>query len=198
NEKIYYNVDTIHNAISSGKQITFKYYKWETAFGTAEKIIKTEKREGFVYKVSPWALCWEDENYYLIAYDSEAKIIKHYRVDKMGSIEITEDDRDGGKSFEKFDIAGYSKRVFSMFGGEEVTVKLSVKNELIGVIVDRFGADVFIVRKTDETFCVSVDIMLSPQFYAWVFGFGGEVKILSPEKVVKEFRDRLSRVSELY
>ncbi len=198
NEKIYYNVDTIHNAISSGKQITFKYYKWETAFGTAEKIIKTEKREGFVYKVSPWALCWEDENYYLIAYDSEAKIIKHYRVDKMGSIEITEDDRDGGKSFEKFDIAGYSKRVFSMFSGEEVTVKLSVKNELIGVIVDRFGADVFIVRETDETFCVSVDIMLSPQFYAWVFGFGGEVKILSPEKAVKEFRDRLSRVSELY
>lgn len=197
NEKIYYNVDTIHNAISAEKQITFKYYKLEVNFGSKEKIIEKERKDS-VYKVSPWALCWNDENYYMIAYDKEAKLIKHYRVDKMGSIEITCDACDGRKAFEKFDIAGYAKRVFSMFGGRETKVRLLVDNSLIGVIVDRFGYDIFITKETDNTFCVTVDVMLSPQFYAWVFGLGNKVKILAPRRAVDEFKFSLDEIKKSY
>lgn len=197
NEKIYYNVDTIHNAISNDVQIIFKYYKWKVNFGSAQKIVKTERKNG-EYRVSPWALCWDDENYYMIAYDKDAGIIKHYRVDKMDSIELTGDERDGRAVFEKFDIARYSNSVFSMFGGDETEITLSVDNNLVGVIADRFGSDVYITKYTDTAFRVSVNVMLSPQFYAWLFGLGDKVKILAPEYAAEEFRTRLEDAARLY
>lgn len=192
NEKIYYNVDTLHNAIACEKQVAFKYCNWEIDFGSEKKIVKVERKNGALYKVSPWALCWDDENYYLVAYDSDAQMIKHYRVDKMESIEISGDERDGRKTFEKFDLAGYMKGVFSMFGGEQANVKLSVDNSLIGVIVDRFGSNVIIAKESETSFTVNVDVMLSPQFYAWVFGLDTKVRILSPQKAVDEFNQKLS------
>ncbi len=192
NEKIYYNVDTLHNAIACEKQVAFKYCNWEIDFGSEKKIVKVERKNGALYKVSPWALCWDDENYYLVAYDSDAQMIKHYRVDKMESIEISGDERDGRKTFEKFDLAGYMKGVFSMFGGEQANVKLSVDNSLIGVIVDRFGSNVIIAKESETSFSVNVDVMLSPQFYAWVFGLDTKVRILSPQKAVDEFNQKLS------
>lgn len=192
NEKIYYNVDTLHNAIACEKQVAFKYCNWEIDFGSEKKIVKVERKNGALYKVSPWALCWDDENYYLVAYDSDAQMIKHYRVDKMESIEISGDERDGKKTFEKFDLAGYMKGVFSMFGGEQANVKLSVDNSLIGVIVDRFGSNVIIAKESETSFTVNVDVMLSPQFYAWVFGLDTKVRILSPQKAVDEFNQKLS------
>ncbi len=199
NEKIYYNVDDIHTAISQNKQITFKYFQWTVDFITGGKhIVRTERRNSEEYRVSPWALCWDDENYYLIAYDKNAGIIKHYRVDKMESIKVTDDERDGGDKFEKFDVAHYSKSVFSMFGGEETEVKLSVDNSLIGVIVDRFGSDIFIVKESESSFTVSVKVMLSPQFYAWVFGLGDKMKILEPKSVADEFYNRIKAISQLY
>lgn len=199
NEKIYYNVDTLHNAISADKQVTFKYCRWETDFsGQSKKIKWTERRNGELYTASPWALCWDDENYYLIAYDGEAEMIKHYRVDKMESILITPNSRDGKSSFESFDLAGYTTSVFSMFGGTRAEVTLSVDNELVGVIADRFGSDVFISQESDTSFTVSVSVVLSPQFYAWVFGFDGGVRILSPDVAVREYRERLLKSSSQY
>lgn len=198
NEKIYYNVDYIYNAISQNKQITFKYCMWKVDFNGEKKIVKTERKNGKIYVVSPWALCWDDENYYLVAYDAEAEMIKHYRVDKMESIEITDNDRNGGRKFETFDIARYTKGVFSMFGGEETELELSVDNELVGVIVDRFGRDIFIRKETDTSFVVSIKAMLSPQFYAWIFGLGNRVKILSPQKAVDEYRKKVEEVTSIY
>lgn len=198
NEKIYYNVDPIHNAIADDKQITFKYCMWQLNFGGDKKIIKTHRKNGKTYKVSPWALCWDDENYYLIAFDNNSQMIKHYRVDKMEAIEITDDKRDGMTMYEKFDIAGYSKGVFSMFGGEEADVELSVNNSLIGVIVDRFGSDIFVTKETENTFIVKLKVMLSPQFYAWIFGLGDQIKILSPEKAKIEYATKLRKTFSIY
>lgn len=192
NEKIYYNVDTLHSAVLNDRQITFKYFSWSVNFGSQCKIEKVERKNGELYTVSPWALCWDDENYYLIAYDNEAKMIKHYRVDKMESITITEDSRLGKEKFDKFDIAGYTKSVFSMFGGTETSVKLSVDNDIVGVIVDRFGTNIFIEKESDTTFCVNVDVVLSPQFYAWVFGLSGKVRIISPQNAVDDLKTRLN------
>ncbi len=198
NEKIYYNVDYIYNAISQNRQIDFKYYKWDVDFGGEKKIVKVERKDGKVYTVSPWALCWDDENYYLVAYDAEAEMIKHYRVDKMESIELTDKERDGGKKFENFDIAKYTKGVFSMFGGEETDVELSVDNELIGVVVDRFGSDIFIRQESENTFLVSIKAVLSPQFYAWIFGLGSQIRIISPQNAIDEYKERVEGIKSQY
>lgn len=198
NEKIYYNVDTLHNALSLQKQITFIYNEWVLDFKSAEKIKKQPRRNGELYKVSPWALSWDDEYYYLIAYEKSSEKLKHYRVDKMQDIIISEEEREGESFFEKFDVAAYTKSVFSMFGGEEKAVKLSVDNSLIGVIVDRFGQNIFVTRESDSTFCVTVKVVLSPQFFGWLFALGTKVKLLEPGDEALEFAKYLSNVSKLY
>lgn len=198
NERIYYLVDNIQNAIATDRKISFRYYRWELDYSGMEKIVKREKVKVGGYVASPWSLCWDDENYYLIAYDSSSNSIKHYRVDKMDKIRMLDEPRDGGKTFEKFDLAGYSKGVFSMFGGTKTNVRLSVDNDCVGVIADRFGKDIYVTKESDSTFSVSVDVMTSKQFYAWVFGLGGKVRIISPQNVVDEFKKQLENVNESF
>ena len=198
NERIYYLVDNIQNAIATDRKISFRYYRWELDYSGMEKIVKREKVKAGGYVASPWSLCWDDENYYLIAYDSSSNSIKHYRVDKMDKIRLLDEPRDGGKTFEKFDLAGYSKGVFSMFGGTKTNVRLSVDNDCVGVIADRFGKDIYVTKESDSTFSVSVDVMTSKQFYAWVFGLGGKVRIISPQNVVDEFKKQLENVNDSF
>lgn len=195
NERIYYNVDKIHNAISSDKKISFLYYRWELDFDSPQKIKKVARKNGEPYVISPWALCWDDENYYLIGYDTEAGMIKHYRVDKMEEIEQLDTARDGSKVFESFNLAQYAKTVFSMFGGEETSVRLSVDNDMIGVIIDRFGSDVHIVKESETTFAINVKVILSAQFYAWIFGFGNKIRIVSPQSAIDGFQQKFSDFS---
>lgn len=137
NETVYYNVDYIHTAIYENKQIKFHYAEW-----TVKKELKFKKNGAF-YVVSPWALTWDDENYYLVAYDAAAGIIKHYRVDKMRDTEIMEADRTGEESFKNFDLAAFAKKTFGMYGGVDAEVTLECRNELAGVVIDRFGYDVW-------------------------------------------------------
>ena len=191
NESIYYNVDFIHSAINDNKKITFKYYEW-----TPEKEKKL-RHGGALYRVSPWALTWDDEYYYMIAYDSGADLIKHYRVDKMVNIGITEEMREGSQMFDDFDMALYSKQVFGMFGGELTTVLLECDNSLAGVIIDRFGTDVTIMPG-DEKFTASVRVMVSPTFISWALGFGGKLKILSPLPVAEKLKETANEALELY
>lgn len=198
NEQIYYNVDEIHTAIAQNKKISFRYMKWQTDFGGNAKIVRVERHPGKTYIISPFALCWDDENYYLVGFDSKVEKIKHFRVDKMKKISIINSVRDGTDRFEKFNLAHYAKSVFSMFGGEESEVTLSVANELIGVIVDRFGADVFIRRDGDSRFLITVGVVLSPQFYAWLFGLGTGVRIVSPQRAIEEYRTRILELERFY
>ena len=191
NESIYYNVDFIHSAINDNKKITFKYYEW-----TPEKEKKL-RHGGALYCVSPWALTWDDEYYYMIAYDSASCNIKHFRVDKMVNIGISEDMREGAKIFEDFDMALYSKQVFGMFGGELTTVLLECDNSLAGVVIDRFGTDVTIMPSTDK-FSVSVRVMVSPTFISWALGFGGKLKITSPSWVADRLVQTANEALELY
>ena len=116
----------------------------------------------------------------------------------MENISIINEDRDGSEKFAKFDLAHYAKSVFSMFGGEECDVKLSVDNDLIGVIVDRFGSDIFIVKETEKSFVVTVRVALSPQFYAWLFGLGLKVKVLSPKKAIDDYKSKIQELKTLY
>ncbi|MEE1263304.1 helix-turn-helix transcriptional regulator [Ruminococcus sp.] len=197
NEKIYYNVDILHNAIAADRQISFTYFKYEVDFSSPQRIKKVP-RKNEPYVVSPLALCWDDENYYLVAFDGAAGIIKHYRVDKMEGISTLSKKREGGKTLESFNPAQYAKSVFSMFGGEEADVKLSVNNDMIGVIVDRFGTDIIISPESDDTFTVNLRLILSPQFYAWLFGMENKIRIVSPEYAKIVFSDKILAVTSGY
>jgi predicted DNA-binding transcriptional regulator YafY len=192
NESIYYVVDEIHSAISNNNKIRFNYFKWNI---NKEMVPRKEGK----YEVSPWALTWDDENYYLIAFDSEAGIIKHYRVDKMRDIDIIEEKREGRSHFEEFDMATYSRMNFGMFGGKEVKVKLKFKKDLVGVLLDRFGKDIAIRSTDDEEWAeANVDVALSEQFLGWIFSLGSSVKIVGPDEVVKRFTEDLGAIEKLY
>lgn len=192
NESIYYNVDHLHEAINSNRKITFQYSQW-----TVDKKIKL-KNGGALYRVSPWALMWDNENYYMVAYDSEEQKIKHFRVDKMLNITLSEDKRDGEEQFKKFDMAVYAKKMFGMFGGIEENVRLECNNKLVGVIIDRFGKEAMIISTDSEHFRINVDVEVSQQFLAWIIGLGAGVKVISPEHVVEMMRTEAKRLMEQY
>lgn len=191
NESIYYNVDMIHTAINENIQITFKYFDW------TPKKEKQFRHNGQVYRVSPWALCWEDENYYMLAYDAKAEMVKHFRVDKLSRISYTDFPREGAQCFKNFDLGQYSKQVFGMFRGELDTVTLKCHNSLAGVIIDRFGEEVSIFPKDDHFLC-SVSVMVSNNFLSWVLQFGSKMRIVSPDIVVSKMKDLINEAGDIY
>ena len=192
NESIYYTVDEIHSAISDNKKISFRYMTWDT-----DKKLVPRKAEPYV--ISPWRLTWNDENYYLIAYDSESGKIKHYRVDKMDKIEILNERREGKEHFKAFDLAAYTNRAFGMFGGEGTMVTLTVKDEMIGVIIDRFGKNIIIKPSKKKGWTdARVEVAVSDQFFGWIFGLGSSVKITAPASVVKKYKTELKNLLDFY
>ncbi len=168
NECIYYNVDYLHEAIAQNKQIKFQYFEWVVNFNQPEKVSKQFRKEGERYCVSPWALSWDDEKYYLVAFDSEANCIKHYRVDKMAAIEIQENVREGKVHFEQFDLAVYSQKIFGMYGGQEEQITLKLANELVGVVLDKFGSQISISKCDEDHIFVKIKVAVSPPFIGWL------------------------------
>lgn len=200
NETIYYNVDRLHDAINRNRAIEFYYNQWTLKLGSVEKLRLERKRSGERYSVSPWALCWDDENYYLIAYDEKRSQIRHYRVDKMENIELLDRERSGREEMKKINLADYSRSTFGMFAGESVEVTISVDNSLVGVIADRFGKNIFITddEENENHFLAKVNVNISEQFFGWLFALGDKVKITAPENVVERFKEHSRKVSNMY
>jgi len=192
NERIYYNVDTLHEAINANKQVRFHYYQW-----TVNKEMKLRKN-GDWYDVSPWGLMWDDENYYLVAFDAKDQKIKHYRVDKMVSLQTLDKGRIGGKAYKEFNLPKYTKSLFGMFGGELTNVTLEGRNDVVGVVIDRFGKDIPITIKDEDHFSVRVNVAVSRQFLGWVFAIGEGLKITEPENVVEQMREEVKRLQHIY
>ena len=141
-------------------------------------------------------LSWDDENYYMVAFDVAANKIKHYRVDKMENISIIDENRI--MPDEEFNPAEYSKKVFSMFGGEEEYVTVEFDSSLAGVVIDRFGMDVSMHRKSDTHFTASLKVAVSNQFLSWVMSFGSKAKIVSPRSVVTKFVNLIDETKNVY
>ena len=190
NEQIYYNVDKIHDAIAENKQISFRYFDMNV-----DKV-KVYRKDGNLYKESPVALTWDDENYYLITYKEKYNRYVHYRVDKMERISISDEPR--VMSEEPFDLSAYSRGMFSMFGGEEMDVSIMFDNELVGVVYDRFGVNVPIIKTDNKHFVCNVKVAVSPHFLSWIISFGGKARILSPDSVVDELYNMVKNVKEIY
>lgn len=192
NEKIYYSVDAIHQAITLDRQIAFRYFEY-----TVEKE-KRFRRDGEPYVVSPYALSWDNANYYLIAYYEKHPRLSHFRVDKMEGVELLEERRRPLPKGSEFNPAEYAKKVFHMFGGEEETITLQFDNSLVGVVLDRFGADVDIRKADAESFAITVDALVSPPLLGWIFSFGSQVKILAPERLAQQMRETAAACAALY
>lgn len=192
NESIYFNVDKIHEAIGSDCQIQFKYYRWN---------VKKEmelRKGGAWYEVSPWGLMWDDENYYLVGYDGEERKIKHYRVDKMLKIELLDKKRKGKEKFKEFDMPRYTKSLFGVYGGEECRITLEAENEMVGVLIDRFGKEISISPVDEGHFRTTVNVAVSSQFLGWIMALGNGVKIVAPEAVVNRMKEEIRLLSEMY
>ena len=192
NESVYYNVDSIADAINQDRAIRFKYFEYTV---TKERRIR---RNGDWYVVSPFTLMWDDENYYMVAWDADAGSLKHYRVDKMLEITALKDARIGKEAFAEVDMAAYAKKTFGMFTGQDWSVRLRFKNILAGAVFDRFGRDVRLIPDGEDHFVVTLDVAVSPQFYSWVFGFGTDVEILSPEDIRERAADLAQQIADQY
>ena len=182
NESVYYNVDDIHTAIGQNKKIRFKYYKWDIN----KKLVPRHNGDWFI--VSPWGLVWDDENYYMVAFDELDRKIKHYRVDKMMHLSIEEEKRDGKEEFKNFDMGEYSKATFGMYNGKKTKVKIEFANYMCGVFIDRFGKDVSFCPVDDEHSELMADVNVSPQFFGWIFSLGKDVKVTGPQEVVDQMQ----------
>ena len=185
-------VKTMNEAIGEDSRIRFKYYQWN---------VRKEpelRKNGAWYSVSPWALLWDNENYYLVAYDAEDDKIKHYRVDKMLKISVTGEKREGKERFTEFDPARYSRSLFGMYGGEDVRVTLEARNDMTGVLIDRFGKDIVITRTDEDHFRTNVEVAVSRQFLGWVMALGDGIRIVGPESVAEQMKQEIRRLAEQY
>ncbi len=192
NESIYYNVDKLHEAIIAKRQISFQYFQWN-------RYKKMEmRRGGGLYTVSPFCLMWDNEKYYLVAYEAQSDTLKHFRVDKMKSIALLNEHILGEEAFAEFNVAEYSNSLFGMFGGPQEHVTLQCHNDLAGVIIDRFGKKVTLSPVGEDAFKVVVDVAVSDQFLAWVISLGEGVRITAPLRVVEEIRAKSERLYKQY
>ena len=192
NNDIMEIVDAIHNAISQNLKISFQYFRWN---------IKKQpelRKGGERYVVSPWGLLWDDENYYLVGYDSDADMIKHYRVDKILHIKVEKTRCEGRHKFKEVDMAEYAKKMFNMFDGEEQDVEILCINDLAGVMIDRFGKDIRMLKVDEEHFKVKAKVAASSHFIHWIMALGAGAQIIGPENLVEEVRKEIRRLADQY
>ena len=179
NEGIFYLVDNIHTAIREKKRITFQYQEYNQ---NKEKVLK---HHGQVYSLSPYALVWNDDCYYVLGYsDSHEKVVK-FRVDRMVDMRISE--LTAVRKPKDFDVSDYFSQIFSMYDGNDCRVTLLCENDLMKHIIDRFGEKVFTAPSDDKHFVVETTVSLSQTFYGWVFSFGGKMKITAPQQAIDGF-----------
>ena len=175
NETIYYNVDAIQDAIAENRQIRFRYFDFD--------LNRERKYRDREYLASPYGLCQDNENCYLLAH-SPRHGATSYRVDRMSDIQILEEPRIPCPELTGKALNQYANRLFQMYSGETADVKLRFHRSLVNVVIDRFGRDILLIPDGEEHFVFTVNVAVSPMFLSWVIGFGSKAKILYPQSVV--------------
>lgn len=192
-DSVVKDTDKIHACIRDDRKVAFRYFHY-----TPSKQRQFSKKGDF-YIVSPFAMLWNDGNYYLYAYVTEKQSFRHFRVDRMERIEQVEQKRDGKTAFHKVDLTARQTKVFNMFStGREYTVRLRCINRMADAIIDRFGKDTILMPDGENHFIVSVPVEVSEPFYAWVCSFGRRIRIVSPEPVVEEMKEFIGKIAGMY
>ncbi len=194
NEKIYYNIDFLYNAINTNRKISFRYYSYNTVNE------KKFKNNGNDYVVSPYTMVYSDDNYYLVAHYPKYDGVSNFRVDKMTDIKVLDEKRVDIKTVTdgSFNIADYTKKIFNMYRGRTETVTFLCDESILSVVIDRFGDRIHIRKDSKEKYSVTVKADISPTFFSWVFMLGNKVKLVSPETVVEEYKKTLKENIDNY
>ena len=179
NETIYYNVDAIQDAISKGVQITFRYFDW----GIDGQRHYRDKS----YQISPYGLCQDNENCYLLAH-SPRYGVTHYRVDRITNIRLTEEKRVPCPELTGANLIQHANSLFQMYSGDSVSVKLRFHRSLVNVVVDKFGHELMLFPDGDDHFTFVVEVAVSPIFLSWVISFGEKAQIVYPQHVANQCR----------
>lgn len=190
NERIYYNVDSLEDAILRQKKILFRYYDLNES---GERIYR---RDGHRYVVEPIALVFNEDNYYLTCYSAKHGSTANYRVDRMDSVEVIDESCSQTAVALRKEVAEYTEQAFKMFGGQRKDVILQFSRSLIGVIYDKFGEDVEIKVISPSHACASVSVQVSPVFWGWLFQFAGEMQIKAPDSLIQEYQNRAALIAK--
>lgn len=196
NEEIYYSIDTINDAINSGKKISFKYCYHILEEG--KKIVIKEKQ----MKISPYAMLWENDHYYLVGNNEKYENLIHLRLDRMKKVEKTQEDyrhfSQVSKYKETFDVVDYTAKSFNMYGGEIGRIELKCKKDKLEQIIDRFSDNIMIYGVTEDTFNFSTEAMISKGLESWILQFGTDVQVMGPPELVSAIKEKLKSITEIY
>ncbi|MBQ3136937.1 MAG: WYL domain-containing transcriptional regulator [Clostridia bacterium] len=197
NEEIYYNIDVVSRAIQQKKKISFIYYKRKLKDG--EKVIVSDEKE---FTVSPYALIWSNDHYYLVSNNEKYDNLMHTRIDRMKKVNITEEKaRDFSEVSEYknyFDVADYSSKSFNMYSGDTQRLVISCDNSILEEIIDRFGDEGIREDKDDRRFVLSTRCVVSEGLASWIMQFGSKVKVLEPQRLCEEIRSKAEEILRTY
>ena len=193
NIKVHNNVDHLNYAIVEDWKVKFKYFDYNT------KQERAFRKKGGWYVISPFALVYCDDNYYLLGYDAEKGKIMNYRVDRMAYVSAQEGKiREGKDVFAALDLAQYQRYTFSMYSGDVQRVTMRFRNTMMNAVIDKFGKLGYVKEVDKDHFEVTVPVAVSPQFFGWVFGLGNYVTIVGPENVKEKMTKMLDSVRYRY
>lgn len=195
NEQVYYGIDAIYRAISEEKNIKFQYMEWVVEENEFRQIYH---KDGYVYRVSPLTLFYNDNKYYLVCYDVEDSCIKNFRVDKMRFVEKLEESCVHNTITETFDTTEHTSELFGMYNGEKKRLQIYFPFYLSGVVVDRFGSKAHIAEHDEKGFVIEVDVQISSQFWSWLCGLGSDVRLLAPDDAIEALRKFLDSIRNIY
>lgn len=186
NEKVYYIIDGIQNAILESHQIQFQYYEY------TQKKERILKHDGYFYKLDPYALEWKNDHYYLIGYSHKHQGMAHFRVDRLAGVEILESTYIPRPDF---DVADYTNKMIDMFASDHtVRVELLCENRFMKTIMDYYGESVLTFPYDANHFVTQIEVNPSGTFYGWVFKFMGGIKVISPQECV----DKMAQISHKF
>lgn len=190
NESIYYNVDALESALSQMKKAGFRYFDLDMEGR------KNYRKDGRHYIVEPVALVFNEDNYYLIAYSEKHGGTANYRLDRMDAVDVVDEDVSDKALLLRNKVSEYTGQAFKMYGGRTTDIVLEFDSKLIGAVHDRFGEGTSMMAAGEGRCVASVTVQLSPTFWGWLFQFAGEMKILSPESAVNEYKKTAARANE--
>ena len=188
----FVNVDCIQSAIAQKKKIAFKYYKYNV------RLEKIERTAGKISVTTPVSLIYSDDNYYLVGYSDAHDDFTHYRVDRMGAIQILEDEATKNDRIMNFDPNELARHAFSMYGGEKIRATFKVKEKVMNVIADKFGTSIPVYPQNDGTALVEASVLMSPALYGWLAEMGADVEVMQPARLRQGYADYIERILALY
>ena len=192
NEAIYYTVNEIVCAINKNKKIEFKYFDYDA------KHNKVYRKDGTMYKMNPFATVFSNDNYYLLCYNDKHKTIMHFRVDRIDNVKMIDESISPLPKEQSFDVKKHKKELFGMFTGQEEKVSFIVEKSLLDVIFDRFGSNVKLYEQDENHYTFTAEVQISPVFIGWCCAFGQKLKVLGPDNVKEQIKQRLVETIELY